>query len=465
MRSCLITVLSMVLFGCTVGPRYEPPITDIPCDWHSPISEGMQLEPAGDFVWWESLNDPTLNSLIERASNQNLDLYIAATRILEARLEEKGGAAKLYPRIDASATYGHVQYNKKLLNNFLDCSKQSNGKKNINFFEVGFDAEWEIDLFGMHAHEINALKAKIEASQEDFCHLWLTLSAEVAKNYIELRSLQLRLELLDKNINTQKDTVKLTESLMTAGFSDIINEKQTEEQMNILSAQKPQIELSINKAIHRLSILLGYNPGELFCELSQPQMLPSLPCEKPIGIPSELLRRRPDIKKAERDLAAATERIGSAIAALFPRFSLTGFIGDIITSHANGFTWFAGPQLLAPIFNSKLLQQDVDFNKIKERQAFFEYQKTVLAALEEVENAIASFHYELGRNRNLEQALKASQEAYQLTYQLYEKGLKNYFEVLVSNRALLAAQDLYFQSQSELLYHYIALYKALGGSW
>lgn len=463
---CKIIFLSLALSGCVVGPKYIPPQMDLPCEWQSPPSEGMDLESPDCFLWWESLKDPLLSCLIEQAALQNLDLYIAATRLLEARAEQKGGLANLYPHLDGSSTYGHVQYEQRVLNKILgsDCHKHS-GKRNINFFEFGFDAEWEIDLFGMQAHELAALKAKVEASQEDFLHIGMTLAAEVAKNYIELRSLQQRLEGINKNIESQKDTLQLTESLMKAGFAGNIDHKQAEELLKTLEAQKPQIALSISKTIHRLSILLGYAPGDLFCELSKPAMLPAVPYQKPIGVPSELLRRRPDIKKAERELAAATERVGSAIAALFPRLSLQGFVGDIAAMRSNGFTWFAGPQLLAPIFNSKLLQQDVDFNKIKTRQALYQYQKTVLEALEEVENAIASFDYELERNHYLAEALKISQEAYQGTFQLYEKGLKNYLEVLVSNRSLLMAEESYLQSQTELLLHYIALYKALGGGW
>lgn len=464
----LIPFVIILLSGCMVGPKYTaPPQLDIPCEWHSPLSPGMEAEQSNCFLWWESLGDPLLNSLIERAAVQNLDLYLACTRILEARAEEKGGEADLYPHIDGSATYGHVQYNKNVLNRILDTenSHHKGGKRNLNFFEFGFDAEWEIDLFGMRAHEINALKAKIEASQEDFCHIWVTLAAEIVKNYIELRSLQHRLDVIYKNIRTQNETLKLTTSLITAGFASSIDEFQAKEQLNTLSAEKPLIQLAIDKTIHRLSILVGYNPNALFCELYEPHDLPMLPYEKPVGIPSELLRRRPDIKKAERELAAATERVGSAVAALFPRLTLEGFIGNIGTFCSNGLTWFSGSQLLLPIFNSKLLQQDIDYNKIKARQAVIQYQKTVVEALEEAENAIAAFHYELNRNHQLAEARKASQEAYQLTYQLYTNGFKNYLDVLVTNRSLLAADEAYLKSQSDLLFNYIALYKALGGGW
>lgn len=465
----LIASLNLILLGCMVGPKYAPPNMEIPCEWHGQLSPGMQSESPDCFHWWEALKDPHLNSLMERAAAQNLDLFIAASRIREARLEKQGGMAKSYPRLDGSSTYGNVGYNKKTLNKLLDsncCKKHTKSRtKHVNFFEVGFDVEWELDLFGMNAHELNALKAKLEASREEYLHIWISLSAEVARNYIELRTFQLRLINMNKNIHAQKETIQLSKSLHQAGFSGTVDEKQAEEQWNILAAQRPQITLAIDKAIHRLSILLGYAPGALFCELSVPSFLPVLPVQKPIGIPSELLRRRPDIKKAERDLAAATEMVGSAIAALFPRLSLTGFIGEITTFCSNGLAWFAGPQLLQPIFNSKLLQQDVKYNKIKVEQACYEYQKTVLAALEEVENAIASFHSELERNYYLAQARKASQEAYEFTHHLYQGGFKNYLDVLVTDRVLLEDDQAFLQSQADLLYHYISLYKALGGGW
>jgi outer membrane protein, multidrug efflux system len=464
----LITLLPLICLGCvTVGPKYTPPSLDAPCEWHSEPAVGMGEEKELDcFVWWESLQDPVLDSLIERAASQNLDLYIAANRILEARLEKKGGDASLYPHLDGSAAYGHVQYNQKTLDHIVGCENhKASNHKNLNFFEVGFDAEWEIDFFGKQAHEIEALKAKIEASKEEFSQLWVTLSADVARNYIELRHLQQQLEVIDKNITDQKDHLKLTQSLIQAGFAGANDERQAEEQLNTLVAEKPQIVFGIYKAIHRLSILLGYPPGELFAELNQPAALPCLPEEMPLGIPSELLRRRPDIRKAERDLAAATERVGSAVAARFPRISLSGFIGELGTLHSNGLAWFAGPQLLTPIFNSKMLKQDVEFNKIQAQQAMYEYQKTVLSALEEAENAIASFRYEWERNIHLREALQSSRKAYELTDQLYKKGFKSYFDVLIANRSRLTAEEAYLQSQSDLLLHYISLYKALGGAW
>lgn len=466
-------LLFITFTGCTVGPKYVPPEMDIPNEWHAPGSEGMSPVDLNDFVWWESLNDPVLNSLILRASQQNLDLFIAGTRILEARLGRKAQEAAMYPHIDGSVTTGHLTLSKDIQKHVLGaCSSchKHHCKRNFNFFEIGFDADWEIDLFGFNKHELNAAEARLESMEESLCDIWVTLSAEIARNYIELRGLQQRKQLILKNIASQEDSLKLINELLEIGTASSIDLLQAQEQFTLLVAEKPLIDLSIDKSIHRLSILLGYPPGELFAELCAPQQLPMLPCEKPIGLPSDLLRRRPDIRKAERNLAAATESVGSAVAALFPRFSLFGFVGEISThlksmTNSNGVTWFAAPQLLFPIFNSRLLTQDVQANKIQTRQTLFDYQKTVLSALEEVENAMASFRYESERNEHLHRAQLIDQEAYQLTLQLYQKGVKDYLSVLIANRTLLAIEESYLQSQVDLLLHYVSLYKALGGGW
>lgn len=457
----------ILCIGCAVGPKYDPPYFEMPCEWHSHTSPGMKSD-SPDCSWWKALNDSQLNCLIERAASQNLDMVIAGTRILEARAQQKDGSAYLYPHLDASAACGHAQYSQKTLDRILGLDAKhhkGNSLQNLNFFEVGFDAEWEIDLFGVNGHELKALIATTQASEASFIDLWVTLSAEIAKNYVELRGLQQQLQIIRNNIDAQTHTYQLLQDLSSTGFTGSIEQHQAKEQLESLCAQQPQIELAINKAIHRLSLLVGLQPATLYDELNKPHELPSLPYCKPIGLPSELLRRRPDIRKAERELAAATERVDSAIAALFPRFSLRGFIGDIGAFCTGSYTSFAESQLLLPIFNSKLLEQDVEINKIRAKQAFYEYQKKVMESLEEAENAIASFHSELERHECLQRAKAASQESYELSLQLYHKGFKDYLSVLLANRAFLSAEQALLQSQVDLLLNYIALYKALGGGW
>lgn len=463
----------VMLAGCTVGPKYVPPEIVMPCEWHSNPSSDMVVSTLDDFVWWKSLNDCVLDSLIQRAASQNLDLHVAALRVLQSREERKGKSAALYPHIDGSIGYGHAYYNKSLVNDLLGTKRscRSSGKKNVDFFEIGFDADWEIDLFGKTRHELAAAQAEIEASEENLNDVWIMLSAEIARNYVELRGFQQRLELLSRNIDYQKDTASLTQSLFNSGITGSGSLRLANEQLNALQAKKPLIELSIDKAIYRISILLGLAPGELYAELSAADTpLPCLPTDKPIVLPSELLRRRPDIRKAERELAASTEHIGSAVADLFPRFSLYGFIGDITTHLPSLFShsasaWAAGPQLLFPLFNSRLIEQDIKLNKLRTEQALHEYQNIVLKALEESENALAALHYEQQRNHFLNAALQSAQAAHQTAYDLYKNGLKDYFEVLAADRSMLSDEEAAINSQVELLLDYIALYKAFGGGW
>lgn len=460
-------ILLAAMTGCTLTPKYVEPEMEIPCEWHNIQDQEFEAEQPDCFRWWESLNDPMLTCLIERAATQNLDLHIAITRICEARLAEKGAQSALYPHLDGSISYSYANFNQRTLNDILGCGRcQKHGQRNLNLFEAGFDAEWEIDLFGLRAYQERALEAKTASSKEAFAHVWITLSAEIAKNYIELRGFQQGLDVIDRNIQAQNDILELTNGLISSGLADTIDQLRAAEELSMLKAKKPELEFFIQKNIHHLSVLLGYPPAELACELHAPVALPEIPCRRPIGIPSEILRRRPDIRKAERDLAAATESVGAAVAALFPRLSLTGFFGEISTLCTQGsWTSFIGPQMLFPIFNSKMLKEDICLNQIQAQQAMLNYQKTVLEALEETESAIAAFHYELKKNQDLQEMKQASLQAYLLTLQLYQTGFKSYVEVQGQHRSFLAAENALLQSQINLLIHYIALYKALGGGW
>ncbi|MGK5594902.1 MAG: efflux transporter outer membrane subunit [Parachlamydiaceae bacterium] len=464
-----ILVFGSLLTGCRVGPAYTPPPIEMPCQWHTAPDEGLDTQMPSDHLnWWESLQDPILNSLIEQASERNIDLHLAILRILQARIERKAKKGDYLPHVDASLMGGHFYHNKKaLLNQFLDLDSHN---RNINFFEFGFDVDWEIDFFGKTAHEIKALDAKVEASEEELCGVWVTLSAEIARNYIELRLAQKRLELLEAHIFSQEETVILTQELVRAGFLDTIDLRQAEEQLGLLKAKLSALELAQVTSIHHLSTLLGKTPGSLFDELCRACPLPQLPFCTPIGIPSDLLRRRPDIRRAERNLAAATEHVGSAVASLFPSFSLKGFVGNIHSHLPSLFrpeslAFLIAPQLLAPVFNSRMLKQDVEYNRIKAQAACFEYQKTVLNALEEAENSIATFKYGKERCHRLLLALESSEKALALMKDLYEKGFKSYLEFLVLNRSHLAAEDQFVQEQANLLFNYISLSKALGGGF
>ncbi len=467
-------LLALILSGCAVGPVYEPPETEIPNEWHSETPKGSNSGPSDALIWWECLNDPVLNELMAYAISQNLDLKIAAIRVLQAREEAKAKKGDLYPHIDGSANYGHAYLSKDgLVNGLLGLVRpidKRHVKRNVDFYELGFDADWELDFWGYTAHEIEALKAHEEAVQENLAGVWVTLSAEIVKNYVELRGLQLRLDIMKRTIEDQKENVDLSQELLKRGVVNDSDYRQAQAELSKLKGEIPPIEYNIIRAIHHISILLGYPPADLFECLSVNATLPKLPCELSIGIPSELLRRRPDIRKAERELAAATERVGSAIAGLFPRFSLNGFVGDISTKTGTLFTpasaaWYAGPQMLVPIFNSRLLLQDVEYNKLATQDALYNYQKTVLEALEESENAIASLKHEQERFFHLREAYQHNQQSVEFSQDLYQRGVNDSFTLFKAKQSLSSAEDAMIQSQVELLFDYVALYKALGGSF
>lgn len=462
----------LLLSACTVGPVYEPPEMDLPCEWQSELSYCSSF--CEEINWWERLQDPKLNELMNYAYEQNLDLKIASLRVLQARAEANAKKGDLYPRLDGSLNYGHVYYSKDaLVNGLLGTAlpvESNNVRRNVNFYEIGFDAEWELDFFGRTAHEIAALKAHEEAVQENLWGIWVTLSAEIAKNYIELRSFQKRMEYAKRTLQIQEDKIALTKELFDRGIINDSDYAQVQADLSLLNNDIPLLEFNALKSIHRLSILLGYPPEDLFDCLNNPSLLPHTPLTIDLCLPSELLQRRSDIKKAERELAAATERVGSAIASLFPRFSLRGFIGDISTHAGSIFspasaTWFAGPQILVPIFNSRLILQEVEYNKLLTQEALYTYQKTVLEALEESENAIASFKMDQERHKNSQFARDLLKKALVFSEDLYTNGVNDKFQVGSVENAYLASELKALQSHVDLLLSYIALYKAMGGSW
>ncbi|MBA2368915.1 MAG: TolC family protein [Candidatus Protochlamydia sp.] len=400
MHSIFKLFIFLALFGtsCTVPPPCSLSQMDIPAEWHSTTSEGMHSQSTDCFRWWKALNDPILDSLMERAAFQNLDLAIAGTRILEARNARRLNNCD---KLSDCAAPCIVQA----------CNDRSNQQKNL--FEMGFDADWEMGILAPDFKIGLPLNAKAEAAHENFEKVWVTLSAEIARNYVELRAFQQRLNVVRSTIEAQKESLQLTQDLLKMGMSSSVDAAQAEGQYSMLAAEQPLIELAIKKTIHRLSILLGQGPGELYAELSSPQDLPKVPKDFPIGIPTDLLKRRPDIRLAEINL----------------------------------------------------MQQSGNVNNIKTKQALFEYQKAVLEALEEAENAITSFHVQLERRHYLLQSQESAQSAYDLTFDLFKNGFRGYMDALLAQRTLFTARNAYIQSRLDLLTQYIALYKALGGAW
>lgn len=463
-RSIYFLILLTLLAGCNSSSKYAPPDLDMPCHWNNPPPPQDIHEDEDMVTWWKSFNDPILEWLIETASEQNIDLYIAMTRICEARYERKGAEAPYYPRIDATCSNSYLHTQNKIVNHLFD--NNITNKKTFNLFEAGFDADWELDFFGKGNYDRRSLQAKLEATEENYYDIWITLSAEIARNYVELRGYQHRLVLLDNTLQDQKEAISLLQELNKTGLQSSVENSMAEELLYQFEAERPLLLLAADKVIYRLAILLGYAPGDLMCVLAPPGEIPAIPDLLCVGMPSDLLRRRPDIRVAERQLAAATESVGSAIADMFPRLSIRGFIGDIATNLKSfNIGYFLSPRLIMPLLNSSTVKQDVTINRIRAHRACFEYQKTVLNALEEAELAMATLRAESDRSHALFNAYRSSQKAYDFNKELYTNGLRDYRELLISHKNVSSTQDAYTQSQVALLSAYISLYKAMGGTW
>jgi NodT family efflux transporter outer membrane factor (OMF) lipoprotein len=308
------------------------------------------------------------------------------------------------------------------------------------------------------------------AAREILRDVLVSLLAEVATNYIELRGLQQRLAITNNNITTQAETLELTRERSAAGLTSEIDVLRAQAQLMSTRSQVPALESLIKRSIHRLGVLLGSEPGALLAELSPEAPLPALPPEIPVGLPSDLLRRRPDVRSAERQLAAATARIGVAVADLFPRFLLTGAVGrqgddaHDVKLGVNRY-WNFGPSIQWPVFQGGRILANIKVQDARQEQAVAQYEKTVLLSLEEAENALVDYAREQERHRSLARAAESNLEAVSLSKDLYTQGLVDFLNVLDAQRALFLTQDQLVQSSQTVVLNLIILYKALGGGW
>ena len=459
-------VLFLFFSACTVGPNYERPELAIPSAWKEAQQKGIDTQSAELSRWWTAFNDPLLNSLVERAVKSNLDLRIAEGRIREARAARGFTAADLWPTVDVSGTYSQSRTSK----NTLSSPSQGGGNPERNLFETGFDAAWEIDIFGGARRKVEAADAALEASVEDRRDVSVTLLGDVAKNYIDLRGYQRRLVVARDNLKAQQETLDLTRVRFEAGLASDLDVAQAEARVNTTAAQIPALESSLKQAAYALDVLLGLQPAALWDELSKEMAIPRLPPEVLVGLPSDLLRRRPDIRRAERQLAAATAQIGAATADLFPKFSLTGAFGLQSVSASDWFTggsrlWSIGPTIRWPIFDAGKIRANIEVRNAQQEQALHVYEKTVLTAFQDVETSLVNYSKEQVRYRSLINAVAATRRAVRTANELYLKGLIDFLNVLDAQRSLYSAENDLAQSEAAMASNMVSLYKALGGGW
>ena len=422
--------------------------------------------------WWLVFKDPELSSLVERAIKANLDLQLAEARIHEARATTRIEAAPLWPEFDATSSFSRTlqSQNSAQIGSTSLSAVSVISNQPMNLYQQGFDASWEIDVFGGTRRSVESAQASFEASIYDRNDVLLTLLGEVASGYIDLRSYQKQLEVTENNLAAQTGTLKLTRARYEGGLASDLDVAQQEAQVASTASQIPTLETSCRQSIHGLGILLGEQPDALSEELSSPAPIPVAPPELPLGLPSELLRRRPDIRRDEKKLAATVANIGVATADLFPKFSLTGATQLQSISVSNllsegSLYWTFGPTVTWPIFQGGKIVANIDKANAQRDEALITYQQTILNALEEVENGIVAFSRERERDQYLLEEVSASQRALDLSTELYLGGLKNFLDVLDAQRTLLTSENDLATSQAAVSKDLVALDKALGGGW
>lgn len=459
----MLALLLAVATGCSVGPNYRRPVVPEPAAFAAGIdSTGTGLETN----WWHGFHDPQLERLVALASTNNLDLRVATARLREARELWTLARFDFAPTVEANATYrnsqtsaGAIAFNPNL----------SRHLRHNELYRAGFDATWELDLWGRVRRGVEAARATVEAVNASRDDVLVAVRAEVALNYLELRGLQAQLEVARRNATNQSDTVKLAEALRDGGQGTQFDVARARSLLNTTLAAIPPLETRTIQAQHRLAVLCGRNPTALREELAVPAPLPRRPETVALGNPGELLRRRPDVRAAERSLAAATARIGVETADLFPSVTFNGSLG-LEANRLSGFdgagtdAWGFGPHLSWAALDLGRVRQRIRAADARAEAALATYEHTVLLALEETENSLVALTQEQRRLGHLQAAEQAAVEAVNLARQRYRDGVSDFISVLDAERTLLSLQEQRVTSETQAATRLVAVYKAMGGA-
>jgi NodT family efflux transporter outer membrane factor (OMF) lipoprotein len=470
-RVCYVSVLvaavclaMLTVNGCMVGPDYHTPQTIVPTEWagvtKAPTAQPSiaTAQPADLTNWWRQFNDPILTSLVEEALKTNLDLQIAEARLRQARALRGVAVSGLWPGVTASGSYQRLH----------DAAAIPDNQHWQDLYQAGLDSVWELDLFGGVRRNVESANANIQAATENIRDVQVSVTAEVALNYIQLHGYQQEIVIAQNNLKTQKHIAEITRKLFNVGFDSGIDVANADSAVATTESQIPVLETAAQQSIYALSVLLARLPAELLKQLTPTSNLPGVPAQVPIGLPSDLLRRRPDIRAAEAQLHAATAQIGVATADFFPSFSLTG----TMSWNSNLLrTWWTdasrsysfGPSVTWPIFQGGAIVSNVHLQEALRDQAFITYQETVLAAFQDVENALIAFSKEQQHRKALNDAIVANRKAVNLSLQLYTAGQTDFLNVLNAQLSLYTSENALVQSEQNIATDLIALYKALGG--
>jgi len=454
----LLTIVAIAtIVGCGVRRPYQPPVPIAPATWSAPVTESA--DPESLSRWWETFGDAQLTALVRRAVEGNLDVRTAMSRVREARATTRSTRTQLWPSADVGG------------------SARASGTGNeagvsgvTGLYTLSIDASWEIDAFGGIRSTIDAASATAEARAADLQDVLTTLTADVALNYIDIRSLQRRLEIARSNVALQQETLELTQFRAQAGLATDLDVQQALANVESTRAQIASLEGQVGQSIHAIAILLGRPPAELNAEFTAPAPIPEAPIETTLGLPADALRRRPDVRSAERQLAAQFAQVNVARADLYPSFRLAGSIGleslSLATLLVPGAQfWNVGPSASTRLFDRRQLRENLVVQSERQEQAARSYETAVLRALQDVEDSLTDLAQEQIRRGHLAAAANAAQQAADLSLQLYNTGLRDFRDVLDAQRSLLNLQDSLASSDTAVSSDLVRLFKALGGGW
>jgi len=470
----VLFTLALLVSGCMVGPDFVRPDAQVEEAWLQQHNQIIKSEPEDLSEWWSVFNDPVLDDLIEIASRQNLDLQNAGLRIIEARAQLGIAVGSQYPQtqqIGGEATANQLSEN------------APNGAGADKFFynyQLGFDAAWELDFWGRFRRGVESANASLYATLADYDDILVSLIAEVARTYFEIRTIEQRLVFARQNVSLQEESRDIAAARFQFGAESELDVTQAKALLKQTQAIIPPLEASLRQAKNALAILLGILPTEVQDILGPPKPIPTVPIEVAVGIPAELLRRRPDIRLAEFQAAFQSAQIGIAKADLYPSFSLVGSIGlqssdkggvrsnranfsDLFTS--GGITYFIGPTFQWPIFNYGRLKNNVRVQDARFQQLVVNYQNTVLRAFQDVEDATVGFLRTQEQAGFLSDSVQQYRRSAELSLIQYSEGLTTYQRVIDSQRNLTQQEDAFASATGSVGTNLIALYKALGGGW
>jgi NodT family efflux transporter outer membrane factor (OMF) lipoprotein len=463
------------LAGCTVGPDYHAPAISMPAQFAAVTMRGAPppsetkpgAPPAAELQsWWRALGDRELDALVDRAITANLDIELALARLQEARTEEAVVVGEALPELAASGGAGlgtGSDLTRGRTTNALHSADNATHRRIRSV--VGFEAGWELDLFGMYRREIEAAKDDAEAAEAARSAVLVSVVADVARAYVDLRGLQMQLSVMERNVDVARSTLKLTETRFERGLTNEFDVALARRELATLEAEVPPLGAAISAAQDTLAVLMGQFPGDLPQDLMQPAMIPQLPTAIEPGLPLDLLRRRPDIREAERQLAGATARIGVATANLFPQLALTGAVGYQGRELPSSGIWSAGPTAYWSLLDFGTLDAMVDIADLQTHENLVQYKETILLAVQDVDTAIAAYRAQQVRLTRLSEALSASDRAVTLASQRYDRGLTDFLNVLDAQREEYYLETQYVVAQQAAAEELVALYKGLGGGW